>query len=78
VPHQANTLSKYLVLILLVAVPLEFASYMAGRCLAREGLIYIPRHPAPADYDRYQRSHDPVLGWRSEPGARGVEFDSSG
>lgn len=69
-------LLKALVLIGIVALPVEIMSYMAGKILASKSLLYNP--PQIESYTSYLQNRDPVLGWPNPASFGQDEFDQSG
>ena len=65
-----------LLLIVIIALPIEFMSFVAGKFLAHLTLMYDP--PRFDDYADYMKSRDPILGWPSRNNFGKGEFDSSG
>jgi len=63
-------------LIGIVILPLEIMSFVAGKFLAHQTLMYDP--PRFENYADYLKSRDPILGWPSRNTFGKGEFDSSG
>lgn len=72
----ARRLLQVLVLIVVVALPAEIMSYLAGKIIASKFLLYAP--PPIENYTDYLKKRDPVLGWPSPANFGKGEFDSSG
>lgn len=72
----ARKLLKIFVLICIVALPVEIMSFIAGKILASQYLIYAP--PPFENYSSYLKTRDPILGWPSRSNFGQGEFDSSG
>ena len=65
----ARRLFKVLVLVGMVALPVEIMSFIAGKMLADKSLLYDP--PPIENYADYMKNRDPVLGW-PQPKAHGL------
>jgi lysophospholipase L1-like esterase len=65
-----------LVLVAVVALPVELFSFFAGKLLANKGLLYFPEKIE--SYTSYLQNRDPVLGWPSKIELNHGEFDQSG
>lgn len=72
----ARKLFKVLVLICVVALPVEIMSFIAGKFLAGQSLLYDP--PEIENYASYLVNRDPVLGWPNRARFGQGEFDRSG
>ncbi len=73
---SARKLLTILVLIGIVALPVEIMSFVAGKLLAGQFLLYDP--PLIENYASYLKNRDPVLGWPSRANFGQGEFDRSG
>lgn len=72
----ARKLLNVLVLIGIVALPVEIMSFVAGKILADKSLLYNP--PQDENYASYLKNRDPVLGWPNRAGFGQGEYDCSG
>ena len=63
-------------LIGIVVLPVEIMSFLAGKFLASQTLLYDP--PQIENYASYLKNRDPVLGWPNRAGFGQGEFDRSG
>jgi hypothetical protein len=68
---------KVLALALAIALPVETMSYLAGKMLARQSLLYEPQPLASHEYAAYLKDRHPVLGWPGRNAGR-YEFDDAG
>lgn len=69
-------LLKIIILVGIVAIPVEFMSFLAGKFLASQALLYDPPHIE--DYTSYLNNRDPILGWPSRTTFGKNEFDITG
>ncbi len=69
-------LALYLALLVLVAVFVEAASWLAGQVLRTKGVFYVAQ--AVGDYEAYLRERDPVTGWPTRFVERDPQRDPSG
>jgi len=69
-------LLKVLVLVGIVALPVEIMSFVAGKILADKSLLYYP--PQIENYANYLKNRDPVLGWPNRASFGQGEYDRSG
>lgn len=72
----AHKLLQILVLVGMVAIPVELISFVAGKILADKALLYHP--PQIESYTNYMKNRDPILGWPSPASIGKGEFDRSG
>lgn len=73
---HARNLLKVLVLIGIVALPVEIMSFVAGKYIAGKYLLYYPSQIE--NYASYLKNRDPVLGWPNRDSFGLGEFDRSG
>jgi hypothetical protein len=72
----ARTLLKVLILIGMILLPVEILSFVVGKFLAHQTLLYDP--PRFENYANYLVSRDPVLGWPSRTSFGKGGLDRSG